>query len=291
MSSYQKIDMHQHSHKMSFEKDGTPAINPVTGEPSIADSDESLIYKTLEEMDKYNIEKGFISSSFENIYRWMEVAPDRFLPAPAVGEDPVEPSIDLIREEYRAGRIMAIGEIYAQYNGISPNDLRLDPYFVLAVELDVPVLIHCLGIGAFTPAFRAQYGNPMLLEDVLVKYPNLRLWVENAGWPFLSEMLSIMSMFPNVYADLSTISWMLLREGFHDYLKGLLRGGLNLCQRVKSELIFGEPIAKRLMFGSDQMAWPETIGMAVDTIESADFLTENQKRDIFYNNAKRFLRL
>ena len=35
----------------------------------------------------------------------------------------------------------------------------------------------------------------------------------------------------------------------------------------------------------------ESIGMAIDGIESASFLTEEQKRDIFYHNAVRFLRL
>ncbi len=45
------------------------------------------------------------------------------------------------------------------------------------------------------------------------------------------------------------------------------------------------------MFGSDQMFWPAAIGIAVESIESAPFLTEDQKRDIFYNNAARFLRL
>jgi predicted TIM-barrel fold metal-dependent hydrolase len=45
------------------------------------------------------------------------------------------------------------------------------------------------------------------------------------------------------------------------------------------------------MFGSDQMFWPEAIGMAVDAIEAADFLTREQKADIFHNNAARFLRL
>ena len=48
---------------------------------------------------------------------------------------------------------------------------------------------------------------------------------------------------------------------------------------------------KRLMFGSDQMIWPEGIGMAIEGIESAKFLTEEQKRDMFYNNAVRFLGL
>jgi hypothetical protein len=31
--------------------------------------------------------------------------------------------------------------------------------------------------------------------------------------------------------------------------------------------------------------------MAIEGIESASFLTEEQKRDIFYNNAVRFFRL
>jgi hypothetical protein len=48
---------------------------------------------------------------------------------------------------------------------------------------------------------------------------------------------------------------------------------------------------KRVLFGSDQMVWPETIELAIESIESADFLTPEQKRDIFFNNAVRFLRL
>ena len=75
--------------------------------------------------------------------------------------------------------------------------------------------------------------------------------------------------------DLSTITWIIPRKAFHKYLQGLIDAGLG----------------KRLMFGSDQMIWPETIPMAIEAIESAEFLTEEQKRDIFYNNAARFLRL
>ena len=45
------------------------------------------------------------------------------------------------------------------------------------------------------------------------------------------------------------------------------------------------------MFGSDQMRWPEAIGWAVEAIEEAPFLSEPQKRDIFYHNAARFLRM
>ena len=39
------------------------------------------------------------------------------------------------------------------------------------------------------------------------------------------------------------------------------------------------------------MQWPDTIGMAIEVIDSVKFLTEEQRRDVFYNNAARFLRL
>ena len=45
------------------------------------------------------------------------------------------------------------------------------------------------------------------------------------------------------------------------------------------------------MFGSDQMAWPDGTGIAIEWIEQADFLSSEQKRDILYDNAARFLRL
>ena len=45
------------------------------------------------------------------------------------------------------------------------------------------------------------------------------------------------------------------------------------------------------MFGSDEMTWPGAIGVSIDYINKADFLTEAQKRDILYNNAVRYLRL
>jgi predicted TIM-barrel fold metal-dependent hydrolase len=55
--------------------------------------------------------------------------------------------------------------------------------------------------------------------------------------------------------------------------------------------MFAAGLGKRIMFGTDQMRWPEAIGMAIESIESADFLTEQQKRDVFYHNAARFLRV
>jgi predicted TIM-barrel fold metal-dependent hydrolase len=45
------------------------------------------------------------------------------------------------------------------------------------------------------------------------------------------------------------------------------------------------------MFGTDQLVFPEKISSAIESIETAEYLTEEEKRDIFYNNAARFLKL
>jgi predicted TIM-barrel fold metal-dependent hydrolase len=52
-----------------------------------------------------------------------------------------------------------------------------------------------------------------------------------------------------------------------------------------------EEIRDRVMFGTDQMVWPGVIEPAIEAIESATFLTDEQKRQILYGNAARFLRL
>jgi len=45
------------------------------------------------------------------------------------------------------------------------------------------------------------------------------------------------------------------------------------------------------MFGTDQMIWPKLMRTSISVIDQADYLTPQQKRDILYNNAARFLRL
>jgi uncharacterized protein len=45
------------------------------------------------------------------------------------------------------------------------------------------------------------------------------------------------------------------------------------------------------MFGTDQPLWPQLMAYSIGIIQNADYLTPQQKRDILYNNAARFLRI
>src|SRR4051812_25092594 len=57
------------------------------------------------------------------------------------------------------------------------------------------------------PRFGQRLGNPLLFEDVLIRLPNLRLYVMHAGWPFLDEMIALLYAYPSVYVDVGVIDW------------------------------------------------------------------------------------
>jgi predicted TIM-barrel fold metal-dependent hydrolase len=112
--------------------------------------------KTLAMMDRHNVVKAFLSGVDPAILqRWVAAAPGRFIAAPFILQ-PGRPAADVLRREYAAGRYRGIGEIATQLSGAPPNDLSLEPYFALAEELDVPVLIHTAGIGPYLPNFRGR---------------------------------------------------------------------------------------------------------------------------------------
>jgi uncharacterized protein len=273
------IDMHMHAYRLA---DGTaPPENPLTGRPSASRTTGDLRDASLAALARYNIVKAVISGPRETVAQWREAAPDRVLVGAFVDEDNPLPDLAALRADIVGGRVHVLGELVLQHQGVAPNDPRLEPYYALAEELNIPVGIHTGIAPPGTPylpglqGFRVTLGNPALVEDVLVRHPRLRVYLMHGGAPYLQETKAILAVYPQVHVDLATINWILPRQEFHNYLHELMVAG------------FG----KRLLFGSDQMFWPEVIGLAIEGIESASFLSEREKRDIFYNNAVRFLGL
>jgi hypothetical protein len=95
------------------------------------------------------------------------------------------------------------------------------------------------------------------------------------GSPLIDEMIAMLYSHPQLYVDIAGNNWSLPRKEFHRHLRRLVEAGFE----------------KRILFGSDAMVWPRTIEVAIESVETAEFLTPEQKRDIFYNNAARFLRI
>jgi uncharacterized protein len=284
------IDMHLHASTFEqFGTNGTRPPHPTTGKPPEAKTNADILWLTLEAMDRYNIKLGVLSGRLETVYAWKAKAPDRFLASAQFsglpGSDNTTlfptPSVESLRREHDAGRLQGLGEIVSPYDGIDYDGPQLAPYFALAAELNLPVGVHT-GLTApdavhtCCPKYRIERGNPVHLDEVLARNPGLRLYMMHMGEMFQESTLAILHMYPQVYIDVATMDWGAMpRAQFHAILQNLINAG------------FG----KRIMFGSDQMVWPELIGQAIEGIESAPFLTDEQKHDIFYNNAARFLGL
>ena len=270
------IDVHLHVGKAA---PGAP--NPATGQPTTANTDADRERLTLERMRRHGIVLGLVSGPDESMASMRRAGGDAIWPGAFLddGSTPLPPP-DVLREAFASGELKVLGEIGAQYHGLDPSDEWFEPYLALAEELDIPVGIHT-GLGppgspyGCCPKFSAGLGNPMRLEPMLKRHPKLRVWLMHAGWPYLQETKAILYMYPQVHADVAVINWIIPRREFHEYLQALMTAG------------FGD----RLMFGSDQMIWPESITLAVEGVDSATFLTPEQKRAIFHDNAARFLKL
>src|SRR5690606_8990430 len=206
---------------------------------------------TLAAMDEYNVVAAVVSGPLEAVEAWRRAAPGRVLGSPLFGRPGVDdsgrplPALDSLRRLYEDGRLRAMAEVTAQYEGLSPSDPLLEPYFALAESLDVPVGIHTGTSFPGTPysgypEFRVALGNPLLLEDLLVRHPGLRVYVMHGGEPWRRETLMLMEMYPQVYMDVAVIDWIGGPGGrprFHAFLREMLEAGLG----------------ERIMFGTDQM--------------------------------------
>lgn len=242
-------------------------------------TDSELMEQTIEVMQRNNI-FGVLSGTPDRVATWMASAPGRFIPGLEfqLGGDGL--STDSLRMLHDAGQLAVLAEITNQYAGITPDDPRMEPYWALAEALDIPVGIH---IGTGPPGviylgateYRARFHSALTLESVLVRHPRVRVYIMHAGYPLLDDLLAVLYAHPQVYVDVGVIVFTQPRAAFYRYLKTIVESG------------FGN----RVMFGSDQMVWPGVIERAINVIEEAPFLSKEQKRDIFYNNAARFLRL
>jgi predicted TIM-barrel fold metal-dependent hydrolase len=294
------IDMHMHANKADFA--GTPLAYciqrdewPVSAtgtewlETAMKDTtckrkimpqktDEDVMNKTFAIMKRRNV---YGVASGRLVEQWKAASPDRIIPSLLYRSDKNDPSPDSVRKLIQLGKYRVFGEIMAQYKGVAPNDPSLDPYWALLEEMNIPVGIHMgpTPMGApYMPGWenvRARLHSPLLLEEVLIKYPRLRLYIMHAAWPMIDELLALMWVHPQVYVDISSLVTDFSKTAFKSYLTKIIESG------------FGN----RVMYGSDQMVWPELLDIGIETIEKADYLTAKQKRDILYNNAARFLQL
>lgn len=277
------IDMHRHAPLSSTSKSNE--------EPKA----------TINELKKHNVVISLVSiTSPEQALEWRQQS-DRFIlgammPCPKNRSSPWYycfpktagiPALEWLRESAQSGLIGAFHEMMFNYHGSKPGDSKLEQYWALAAELNIPVGVHSWSGPPpgrsirkdpnCCPNYNGDIGNPKHLRVVLDRHPNLKIWLQHVGsdgnfapelW---TETLSLLEDYPSVYIDLSITNSVLPLKDYEDSLLRLINAG------------FGN----RIMLGSDNIPL-ETI---IERLTSLKSISTSQRTAILYDNAANFLSL
>lgn len=99
-----------------------------------------------------------------------------------------------------------------KFHGIAqnadPGDRMAWPIYEVINEYRLPAIFHTghSGMGTGMRAgggMRLKYGQPMLVDDVAVEFPDMKIILAHPSWPWVDESLSMALHKENVFIDLS----------------------------------------------------------------------------------------
>jgi predicted TIM-barrel fold metal-dependent hydrolase len=128
---------------------------------------------------------------------------------PFVSVDPTRGTAG-VRE---AERLIATGKVrgfklHPQTQAFFANDPAIYPFYEVIEAAKLPIIVHSGHSGMGTGmrgggGIRLKYGNPMLLDDVAVDFPDMPIIIAHPSFPWQDEALSVCLHKPQVYIDLS----------------------------------------------------------------------------------------
>ena len=126
--------------------------------------------------------------------------PDRFIPFAGAdvlaGMDAVRGFEELVRD--RGFRGLSVRPFMV---GVPADDRRYYPLYAKCVELDVPVSIH--SSANWTTVSVSDLGHPRHIDVVAADFPELKLIMSHAGYPWVLESALLAWKYEHVYLELA----------------------------------------------------------------------------------------
>ncbi len=207
----------------------------------------------------------------EDTAAFVRAHPDRFIGFTAVHPDR-DVSVNVQRIERAVGELGFRGVKLNPASGFYPNDRRLYPVYEKISELGIPVVIH-MGIKPPSEESRLKYCHPIYIDDIAVDFPDMRLVIAHAAYPWVEDLVMAALYAPNVSVDISTLNQIEDALGYPVILPAL--------KTLKQALGAG-----RIVFGSDGIFNLEPL---ISAVRQADFLTDSDRELIFSANALKLL--
>lgn len=168
-----------------------PLLSP---DALLAQMDEAGIARSI----LFAVEAPIVYASNEYVAALCSRHPDRFLGFASV--DPRNPDAPGVLEQ--AVREMGLKglKLHPPLQGFSPNDEAVFPVYEMALSLDIPVVFH-VGTTPFGSLCRLAHANPVLIDDVAVRFPDLRIMLTHLGTLWHNEAFMVAEKNPNVFID------------------------------------------------------------------------------------------
>lgn len=168
-----------------------PMLRPDT---LIQQMDEAKVARSI----LYAVEAPIVYSSNEYVAGLCEAYPDRF-----IGFASVHPlKEDACRTlEQAVSELGLVGlKLHPPLQQFAPDDERVFPVYETAARLDIPVVFH-VGTTPFGSLCRLAHANPLLVDEVAVRYPQLRIMLTHLGTLWHNEAFMVVEKNPNVFID------------------------------------------------------------------------------------------
>ncbi|MCA9319299.1 MAG: amidohydrolase [Planctomycetes bacterium] len=160
---------------------------------------------------------GFTPDVNDWASRYRDRAPDRIIAFGGI-HPPATPDVaSEMRRLFEDLRLDAL-KIHAPHQDLAPNAYRqglvaLETIYGMLSDYGKPLTLHT-GTSVF-PGARSALGDPMLVDDVAVDFPDLKIILAHGGRPLWMEAaFFLLRRHPNVYLDISGIPPQKLLEYF-----------------------------------------------------------------------------
>ncbi len=172
------------------------------------------------------------------------------------------------------------------YGGFWLNDKeKLYPLYDYCSQNNIPVSVHT-GITPGT-IFRMKHNYPILLDDVAVDFPNLKIIVEHMGYPWNDLCYYMVSRHKNMYVTITAVANILIHNNPRNFI-------VELSKMIS---IFG---SEKILWGSDWTATPNidevlhymknlSVPIVMRKMMNLPKISENDIQNILYNNALNIL--
>ncbi len=196
----------QHPTPRFMEQPFLETLRRWTGE--MAPADIPLEY-TVAAMDAGGVRRGLIAAwcgpkgwliSNDEVAACIAQYPDRFW---GLASADLYRPMDAVRELRRCVRERGFKglRIVPWLWDLPPDDRRYYPLYAECCELGVPF---CTQVGHTGPLCPSEPGRPIpYLDRVALEFPELTIIAGHIGYPWVDEMISLATKYPNVYIDTS----------------------------------------------------------------------------------------